>query len=1020
MKNYINLILFVSLMFSVGQLFSQSDKFAKGKVIDEKGLPLAQVVVIGDEGDVFTTTDKNGDFSLEIIFSDVLLIEKEGYISDQITKAKLNSSNGVITLKMVDFLEGRNNVLQMPFRKLAQTRTTGAVNQVNVRELETVDSRQGRDAALNGKVAGLFGTNNIWGRGDALIVVDGVPRGSNYDFSMREIETVTVLKDVLTRSMYGAAADQGVMMFTTRRGKAYKKEMNVQLEYGVENPVSNTIPRYMNSADYMETYSTVFPGKYSAQQIDDTRAGINPVLNPDVDFYSKNFIKSQTNNVNIFADASGGNTQGQYYVNLGWVHSNGWMNLGSGDTTDKFNFRGNIDYKLSESFKIRLDAGALFSLNQTPNVTDYWKKASVVLPNAYPLTWDPNLISNVDVRDQILQNAQLVDGMLLGGNKTFQTNLYGDFVKNGDRDNTQRNIQVNLGADWNLKSLLPGLKAAGQFSVDAYNTVVRAQSSQYVVYDTALISYDPLAIPSKPLSDFVIGQDVFASNFAVKTSEMIFERRISSFGNLTYDKKFGKTEVSLMAVAYGSRFAYNQNEDTSSADGNKGQNQDITALTYGFNGNIAHNKKYLIDFSYALLGSQKLASDEKYALNTSIGLGWVLSGENFMKDSKVFDFLKLKATAGILNNDNFSEYFLYRTAFARGGNFTYNNGVNSNSEMNYTTRENSIGWQKREEVSVGFEAAMFNKKLWFDGNVFQTLEYDLVTELKNSLPLILGTQSTKYWSNYNADRIRGFELGLKYETVFSKNSSLTLGSTFMALSRNQTKIDEPTYAYSYIQRQGTDPSAFWGYKSDGLYGASDFDALGNLVSTLPKPGFGSVAPGDIKYVDKNGDGVINSNDEHVIGQNAADYQYSLYFNLKIKQLDLFAVAVGSVGGYNNRTGDYHRVFGNTMKYPEHLKQAYSASNPDVNAAYPRLTAAKSLNNTQNSDYWLYKNNVFSFPAMQLTYNFIGKPGSSLKMTKLYLRGTDLFRVDPNSVYSDVKVGSEPRTRTVALGSIFKF
>jgi len=1015
MKKYISFILIVTLILSASEMFAQTAQVVSGKVTNLDGVPLAQVLVLGDEGDVFTNTDKNGNFSLEIIFSDVLLIQKDGYTPKQLTKNQLDSSQGVITLNKPNYLESENDVLQMPFRKLAKIRTTGAVNQVNVRELETVDSRQGRDAALNGKVNGLFGTLNTWGRGNALIVVDGMPRGTNYDFYLREIETVTVLKDPLTRSMYGAAADQGVIMFTTKRGKAYKKEFNVQLEYGLNTPVENTMPKYMNAGDYMETYNTVIPNTYTAQKISDTRAGIDPALNPDIDFYSNDFIKSQTNNVNVFADASGGNKQGQYYANLGWVHSNGWLNMGSADVRDKFNFRGNVDYSLAESFKLRLDVGATFELQQAPNVTDYWDQASKILPNSYPLAWDPKLITNPAQYADILKNAKLIDGMLLGGNKTFSRNLYADFMRKGDRSVAERNIQVNVGADWDLKALLPGLKAAGQFSIDSYNTVLKAQSGSYIVYNP-LVSFLPTG--ERVIGVEAVGQDVFASNFAVQQNAMAFERRVGAFGNLTYDRKFGQTEVSLMAVAYGNRLAFNNGNPTNGT--NIGENQDITALTYGFNGNIAHNKKYLIDFSYAVLGTQKLPKDGKYALNSSIGLGWILSQEDFMKDSKVFDFLKLKATAGILNNDNWSNYFLYETAFTRGSLFNYNNNVNSNNEMTYTTRANDIGWQKREELSVGFDAALFNKKLWFEGNLFQSLRYDQITELRSTLPLLLGTQSTKFWSNYNADRVRGFELGLKYEAVFSKTSSLSIGSTFIATNREQTQIDETKWANAYQYRKGTDPSAFWGLKSNGLYGAADFDAQGALLSSLPKPEYGAVAPGDIKYVDKNGDGVVNSQDEHVIGQNDADYQYSIYFTLKMKQLELFAVGVGSVGDYNNRNSDYFRVSGNVTKYPEHLKQAYSASNPDVNAAYPRLTAARSLNNNQTSDFWLYKNNTFSLPAMQLSYNFIGKPSSTLKMTKLYVRGTDLLRVDPNSVYNDVRVGSEPRTRTVALGSVFQF
>jgi TonB-linked SusC/RagA family outer membrane protein len=1003
MKKYKNIIIMILLTFSASQLYSQTDKVVRGKVTDNKGMPLSQVLVIGDEGDVFTSTDKNGEFSIEVLDSDVLLIEKEGYNSKQISKKQI-LEKGSVSLVKPDFLKGEKDVLQMPFRTLAQTRTTGAVAKVDVKDLETFDSRQGKDAALNGKVAGLFGTSNIWGRGDAVYVIDGVPRPTNYEFYMREVETMTVLKDPLTRSMYGAMADQGVIMVTTRRGKAYKKEINVQMEYGLNNPVDNTIPKYMNAADYMETYNTVFPNTYSATKIEDTRNGVNPALNPDVDLYSKDFIKSQTNSFAFFADASGGNKQGQYYMNLGWQRNEGWFNLGSPDTQDKLNFRSNIDYKLADNFKMRLDAGALFNIRNTPNITDYWDQAATVIPNAYPLAWDPNLITDPVVRDNILANAKLVDGMLLGGNKTFSRNLYGDFMRNGDRVETERNIQLNIGADWDLKSITPGLKAAGQFSVDAYNTLVRSQTSKYIVYNP-LVSFSPTG--EQLIGVEAVGEDVFASNLAVREAEMVFQRRIGMFGNLTYDRKFKNTDVSLMAVAYSDKLAI---QDAA---------QDYVNLTYGLNGNIMHDNKYLIDFSYAVLGSQKLPSDNKYGLNTSIGLGWIMSEEDFMKDSKVFDYLKLRATAGILNNDNWDNYFLYSTSFLRGGNYTYNNNVNSNNEVNYVNRANNIDWQKREEISIGFDAAMFNKKLWLEGNVFQTRNYDQITELQNSLPLLLGTQTTNFYSNFNADRIRGFELGLKYEKVFSPYSSLTLGSTFIATEREQTKIDEPKYTYDYQYRQGTDPASWWGLKSNGLYGAADFDALGNLLPTLPASGFGKVAPGDIKYVDKNGDGVINNQDFHIVAQNAPDYQYSFYFNLKYKQFELYGVGVGSVGDSNQRTGDYQRVSGN-MKYPEHLKQAYSASNPDVNAAYPRLTAAKSLNNTQTSDYWLYKNNVFSMPAMQLTYNFIGKPSSALKMTKVYVRGTDLLRVDPNTVYSDVRVGTEPRTRTVALGTIFKF
>jgi TonB-linked SusC/RagA family outer membrane protein len=1005
MKKFINLIVLVTLIISFSQLHSQTRSVVSGKVVDQGGKPLAKALVLGDEGDVFTYSDDNGEFSIEIIFSDVLLVEKDGFGSKQVNK----NSDGTkleIILQAEAYLEGEKDFFYMPFRKLAQKRTTGSVNKVDVRELEKIDSRQGRDAALDGKIAGLIGSLNSWGRGNSIIVVDGVPRTNNYEFWLREVETITVLKDALTRSMFGVEGDQGVIMITTRRGKAYKKELNVQVEYGVDVPVENSLPKYMNAADYMETVNTVIPNSFTASKISDTRNGVDPKLNPDINFFSKQFIKPQKTSRAFFADASGGNSQGQYYLNMGWENYEGWMNTGAPDNRNKFNLRANLDYKLTNSFKMRLDASALFDIQQGPNITDFWQQANSILPNSYPLTWDPNLITDDVTRQTILRGATLVDGELLGGNRIFSRNIYGDLKRNGKRISTERYIQVNLGADWDLKSILPGLKAGGQFSVDAYNNVVRAQSAKYIVYNP-VITFTPFG--GRQIGVDAIGEDVFASNMAVQGSEMQFQRKVSVFANLTYDKTFGKTDVSLMGVAYGTRLMF------------QNASQDIANVNYGVNGNIMHNKKFLFDFSSAFVGTQKLAPGNRYALNYSFGLGYILSEENFMKGSKVFDFLKIKATTGLLNNDSWQNYFLYSEFFATGQNFSYNNGQNSNRELNYVSRQNNIGFQKRREYAFGIDAAMFKKKVWFEANVFQSESFDLVTEMQNSLPLILGTQNVRFFQNFNANVVRGLEFGLKYEKTFNKFSSLSFGTNFITVDREITKIDEPLFfPNSYQFRNGTDPNSWFGLKSNGLYGVSDFDAAGNLLKTLPQPAFGQVAPGDIKYVDKNGDGVINSNDEHIIAQNDISFQASFFFNLKFKQWDLFGVASGSFGDYNNRSGNYQRVSGNTIKYPEHLKDAYSATNPDTNAIYPRLTAVNSLNNNRTSDFWLYKNNTFSFPALQLTYNFTGKGNSALRGTRIYLRGTDLLRIDPNSVFNDVRTSGLPRTRSFVLGSVFKF
>jgi len=479
------------------------------------------------------------------------------------------------------------------------------------------------------------------------------------------------------------------------------------------------------------------------------------------------------------------------------------------------------------------------------------------------------------------------------------------------------------------------------------------------------------------------------------------------FANLSYDKKLGETDVSFMAVAYRDQLSYE----------NAFQNN--KNLTFGLTGNVMHKEKYLLDFSAGILGSQKLEQENRFSFAPSLGLGWILTEEDFMANVNMLDFLKLRASAGILKNDNWEDYFLYSMAFNTGGNFNYNNGVNQNREINYNTRPSDIAWQKRKELVLGFDASMFEHKLWLEGSVFYTERYDLITELENLYPLLLGTQSTQFWGNYDADRINGFELGLKYKTEFSNDVALTLGSNFVGTTRKQIQIDEPVYTNDYQYREGTATNSFWGLATDGLYGTEDFDAEGNLLSSLPTPGWGSVAPGDIKYIDKNNDEVINSEDVHVIGKSSADFQYSLYFNLKVKQFELYALGVGQTGDMNMRNGNYFRTYGN-LKYPEHLKQGYSVTNPDVNAIYPRLTSTKSSHNFQNSEYWMYKNNWFNIPVVQLTYTISGKPESVVNNAKLYVRATDVVRFAENEKYTNVNVNSAPKTQSFAIGCILSF
>ena len=211
----------------------------------------------------------------------------------------------------------------------------------------------------------------------------------------------------------------------------------------------------------------------------------------------------------------------------------------------------------------------------------------------------------------------------------------------------------------------------------------------------------------------------------------------------------------------------------------------------------------------------------------------------------------------------------------------------------------------------------------------------------------------------------------------------------------------------------------WALVADGLYGEGNFNAEGKLINGLPVPTYGSVQPGDIKYLDQNGDGFIDQNDQRIVG-NGIRTQISAYLDIRYRNLGLYVLGIGRFGDSNYRTGSYFRVFGDT-KYSEHAMQAYGPNNKNLNALHPRLSTSSGGHNDRNSSYWVYDNNSFTLPTIQLTYHFKGKNGFSfLKQSKVYLRGGNLVVLGKNKENTEVNPDSAPKLKSFILGLVTSF
>jgi len=989
------------LLFGLTVAFGQKTRTYSGKVSNENGVAITGALISGDEGKTQVLSNENGEFTIQVSTGDKLLVEAKGMDSKLIDVKEISN----IMLVQPAILAGQKNILNVPFNTIEKRLTTGAITQINIDDEMEFDQRQSIYSALDGKVSGMFGAYNIWGRGDAIVVIDGIVRTAS-DYNLNEIESVTVLKDPVSRMMFGAQADQGVILVKTKRGEANKRILKFRAETGINSP--KALPSFLGSKDYMAAYNQALindgaVAKYSPDDI--AAAGSNP-LYPNEDFYSDTYLKNSTSYFNLNGTASGGNDATQYFVNMGWSNNGGWYNLADKDVQNILNLRGNVDFKVSNNITMKMDGVAILDYKTTSNINNFWGQASSVVPNAYPTLWNPSFITSDATRDEILGKANLVNGQLLGGNKSYPKNIYGDFIFGGNRTELNRILQFNTGLDWDLSSITHGLKATGYLTFDFLNSLATYQDSKYAVYN-------PLENADGSVGVEVIGEDKSTGNYTTETPSAVFKRRVGMYGTLNYDKKVDEHDISLVGLIYRDQVTM---KDTLQA---------IKNLHFGVTANYAYKGKYLADVAAVVVGSQKLPQGDNFAFTPAIGLGWILSEEDFMANNNTIDFLKLRANFGILKNDNWNNYFLYETAYQPGSNFFYDNRNASNEELNYASRASNIGWQGRQEFVFGADAAMLNKSIWVEASYFNSKSVDLITVMQYTYPTLMG--GTPFYSNNNSNQDQGLDLGISY-TKSSNDWSMTVGSNLVYSVPKVLNIEEPMYddAHSYLRKEGTASDAIWGLQADGLYAESDFAVVDyvnqdfQVKDGIPVSSYGKVQPGDIKYIDKDGNGKIDNEDISEIGNNSARMQYSLYLKLQIKKFELYALGIGRVSDYNMRSNNYYRFYGE-LKYPELAKQAYGPTNQNVNAEYPRLSSTKNSNNFRNSTFWMYENNWFKIPTLQLSYHITSNNvGGIVKDARIFVRAADLLTISKNKDITELNFDSAPQTRSFSIGFVTKF
>lgn len=1006
-KRYYILLAFLSVLalfvFNNNVTAQEEELITVESVVnDDQGNPVPNAAVYADES--FARTDAEGKFSIKVATGSKIVIDAKGFESLTVSLAEIKTNPKLMMKKAK--VEGGERIINIAFRKSKASEVVGIVSNIRTDEVNSYDNGIWADDILTGRTLGMIGSNNIRGlgiginvadltgsglySGNTLFVVDGLPRDIE-SLKLTEIESITVLKDVNASVLYGSAAVNGVVLITTKRGEAYKKKTNFAANYGISTP--RTLPKYLNSADYMTYFNQArandgFAPQFPDATIENYRTG-NKYRYPNIDYYSDEYMKSFKSYFDLSSEFSGGNEVARYYSNVGWYSAGGILDFGEAAKARNniLNVRGNVDLKINDWIKTSIDGSSIFVNNRSQRGS-FWNAAANYRPNEYTPLIPFDLIPADNAL--LLGRKNDVNGQyLLGGNVTYPSNPIADSYAGGVVESIIRKFSFNNRVDFDLNRITQGLSFHTNISFDYLTGYSQTVANSYSIYE-------PVWDPSEDKITSLIQRGTDTRTGIQVVGGTYFHRRFGFYGLLSYDREFdGIHHITGSLIGYGSNFK------------EQGDFQGVRHSHAGLQLGYTLNNKYVVDFSGVYINSVKLPEGNRGGFSPTLGVAWVISSEDFMSSLSSINLLKLKVTGGILNSDlPIGGFFYYDNRYAGSGSYAWNEGVRSRGGVQSSWSDNpDLGFAKRKEINVGLEGLFFNKLIGTEINLFHDVYSDLVSRPSVSYP--------SYYSdfipfeNFASDKYNGAEIGLSLNKALG-NWNFYLAATAMYVTSERVKVDE-IYRDAYQRRQGRPVDATFGLESVGLFkDQTDID-------NSPFQTFGTVKPGDIKYKDQNGDNVIDANDEIYLRRYQAPFSGGLQIKIDYRNISLYILGEGRTGADNFREGNYYWVDGND-KYSDIVRSAWTPETA-ATATYPRLSSTANNNNFRRSSYWLYNNDYFQIRKIQLTWKMpssIVRP-LLMKNIDLFVDASDVFQFAKNLDIRDVRVGGEPYYRTFSVG-----
>jgi TonB-linked SusC/RagA family outer membrane protein len=998
-----------------------------GVISDEGGTLPGANITVKDVPGLGSVSDMNGKYKIKVERYQTLVFSYVGYEKQEVLivdQRELDITMKESVSNVIDEVVVTATGLQ---KKLT---VSGAITTVDMKELKSNPSSSVANT-LAGNVAGVMarttsgqpGKNisEFWIRGistfgagsSAYVLVDGFERNMN-ELNIEDIESISVLKDASATAIYGSKGANGVVLITTKRGKENSK-INVTVKAETSYNTRTTTPEFVDGITYANLLNEARITRnqepmYQPEELEILRRGLDPDLYPNVDWMDmllKNGAMSYRANLNL----DGGGSITRYYVSGSYVEEQGMYNSDAGLRADyntnanykRYNYRMNADINVTKTTLLKVGVSGSLAKRNSPGLgdSDVWGE----------------LFGYSAIRTPVLYSNGYMPAVGTGN----QTNPWVAATQTGFNENWENKIQTDVSLEQDFSFITKGLRFTGRFGYDtnSYNNIRRRMWPEQYRAERAR-NADGDIVFTKISDSSVMSQESDSNGDRREFLDLLLQ-----YGREIFENHHIEGTVKYTRDAY----IQTQNLGTDLKNGVSKRNQGIAGrLTYNW------HHRYFADFNFGYTGSENFATGEQYGFFPAYSFAWNISEEPFIKNSiDWIGLFKVRFSHGKVGNDNMGDErfpYLYTIASSDAGYNWADYGYNrSNGGLRYTQVASPyVTWEVATKNDLGLDISIFKDQFNLNVDIFDE-KREGIYMTRSYLPQIVGLESNPK-ANVGAVHTKGLDGRFAVKRQFGDVYLTVRGN--LTYSRNEIlERDEENNVYPYQMQKGYRVDQAKGLIALGLF--KDYEDIRNS----PTQTYGTYQPGDIKYKDVNGDGVINDGDIVAVGSTTRPNMiYGVGASVNWKGLDLSVHFQGAGESsfftygkcvYAFSEGEWGNIMKNTAEnrwISADISGDPATENP--NASYPRLSFGGNGNNYRSSTYWLRNGAYLRLKTIDIGYTIPKRI-----INKIHCNDVRIFAIGTNLLtWSDFKLwdpelgdprGEQyPLTKSITIGLTFNF